>query len=236
MSSHETFSEDCAAYVLGALAEDEAVALRAHMQDCAICRQEVERLSAVAAALARGVPPASAPAELRARVLEVVRAEASPPATAPATPRARRRLGGSFRRPAYGLLAAAALALGIALGALVIAPSGGPSRVIPAAVAPAERWGTARAPIASLHVSGNTGRLLVSNMPPAPRGKIYQVWVERAGRFDPTDALFNASSAGSATVAVPPSLRGASAVLVTAERLGGSSVPTMKPLITAPLG
>ena len=39
-----------------------------------------------------------------------------------------------------------------------------------------------------------------------------------------------------ATVAVPGSLRGASAVLVTAERLGGARVPTMTPLITATLG
>jgi hypothetical protein len=143
---------------------------------------------------------------------------------------------GRLRRSAYGLLAAAALALGLVLGALVIAPSGGPSRVIPAAVAPAARWGTPRPPVAALHLNGTTGRLVVSGMPPAPRGKIYEVWVERAGRFQPTDALFNASSAGTATVAVPPSLRGASAVLVTAERLGGSRVPTMQPLITAPLG
>ena len=44
------------------------------------------------------------------------------------------------------------------------------------------------------------------------------------------------SSGGRATVAVPRSLRGASAVLVTAERLGGARVPTMAPLITARAG
>ena len=71
--------------------------------------------------------------------------------------------------------------------------------------------------------------------PAAPRGKIYEVWVERAGKPLPTDALFDATSAGTATVAVPGSLRGASAVLVTAERLGGARAPTMAPLIAAPL-
>jgi hypothetical protein len=50
----------------------------------------------------------------------------------------------------------------------------------------------------------------------------------------PTPVLFNATAAGAATVAVPD-LRGASAVLVTAERLGGSNTPTMKPLVQARL-
>ena len=91
-------------------------------------------------------------------------------------------------------------------------------------------------PLASLHESGNHAVLVVSHMPAAPPGKIYEVWVLRGGRPVPTDALFNASSAGDATVAVPSSLHGISAVLVTAERLGGAKVPTMKPLIAAPLG
>jgi hypothetical protein len=73
-------------------------------------------------------------------------------------------------------------------------------------------------------------------MPAAPRGKIYEVWVLRGKHAEPTDALFNANAAGDATVAVPSRLRGAAAVLVTAERLGGARVPTMQPLISAPLG
>jgi hypothetical protein len=53
--------------------------------------------------------------------------------------------------------------------------------------------------------------------------------VARSGRFEPTGALFNASAAGTATVAVPTRRRGAAAVLVTADRLGGSRVPARKP-------
>ena len=49
------------------------------------------------------------------------------------------------------------------------------------------------------------------------------------------DVLFNATSEGTAIVAVPD-LGGASAVMVTAERSGGASAPTMKPLILAQLG
>ncbi|MGH2851762.1 MAG: anti-sigma factor [Solirubrobacteraceae bacterium] len=73
-------------------------------------------------------------------------------------------------------------------------------------------------------------------MPPAPAGKIYEVWVERRSTAMPTDALFDANAAGGATVAVPGNLHGAQAVLVTAERSGGARVPTMTPLIDAPLG
>jgi len=75
---------------------------------------------------------------------------------------------------------------------------------------------------------------VLSGLPPAPRARIYEVWIERDGRAQPTSALFNATSAGTATVAVPD-LAGASAVLVTAERLGGASTPTMKPLVVATL-
>jgi hypothetical protein len=238
MRSHEEFSEDVAPYVLGALDEDESVALRAHLDDCASCRHEVARLGAVAEALGRGVPPVAAPAELRRRVLDVVEAEAELFASAgrPSAAPRRRLRPGLLRRPVLGF-AVAALALGLVLGALVIAPGAGTtSRVISAAVAPASRWGAAHAPVASLHESGSTAELVVSGMPAAPQGKIYEVWVARGRRLLPTDALFNASSAGTATVAVPLSLHGASAVLVTAERLGGARVPTMTPLITARLG
>jgi anti-sigma factor RsiW len=135
MSEHDRFRDDCGAYVLGALEEHEAAALREHLDSCVRCRDEVERLAAVA---------------------EVLRE------------------------------------------------------------------------------SGTQGVLVLTNLPPAPRNRIYEVWVRRGGRARPTSVLFDATSAGRATVAVPD-LTGASAVMVTAERLGGASVPTMAPLIVAVL-
>jgi anti-sigma factor RsiW len=238
MPMHEAFSEDLAAHALGALTDEESSALRAHLEDCGRCRREVARLQAVTGALGRGVPPVAAPPELRRRVLDVVGSEArlfAAASTAPPRAPRRRRLA---LRPAYGLAAGAALALGIVLGALVIAPGSSTprSRVIAAAVAPAARWGARRAPVATLHESGAGAQLVVSRMPAAPPGKVYEVWIEHGTRVEPTDALFSPSSKGNATVAVPLGLRGASAVLVTAERAGGVQVPTMEPLITASLG
>ena len=47
-------------------------------------------------------------------------------------------------------------------------------------------------------------------MPQAAPGRVYEVWVKRAGLPQPTDALFTVSSAGDASVGVPGSIdRGA---------------------------
>jgi len=230
MSEHERYSEDCGAYVLGALEEPEAEALSEHMQSCVLCRDEVRRLRAVAEVMGLGVPALAAPPELRRRVLETVIADATPRRSAP-----RRRWRPAPRRLAGGLLFAGALGLGLVVGALVLAPAGSSTRVIQASVALAPRWHAARAPVASLRQTGTQGQLVFNRLPAAPAGKIYEVWIERGGRVRPTPVLFNATTAGGATVAVPD-LRGVSAVLVTAERLGGSNTPTMAPLVQARLG
>jgi hypothetical protein len=229
MNEHERYSEDCGAYVLGALEEPEAEALRAHMEACVLCREEIGRLRAVAEVMGLGVPALVAPPELRRRVLATVTADATP------RERARRYRWRPERRGfGAGLLFAGTLALGLVLGALVLAPGGSSTRVIPASVALAPRWHAKRAPSAALRETGTQGQLVFNRLPPAPAGKIYEVWIERGATVMATPVLFNATAAGAATVAVPD-LGGASAVLVTAERLGGSNTPTMKPLVQARL-
>ncbi len=234
MSEHDRFRDECGAYVLGALEEHEAAALREHLESCVLCRDDVDRLASVAEVLGLGVPSLAAPPELRARVLDTVKAEAALFEAASPRRAARPRWPAPALRPLGGLVGAA-LALGIVVGALVIAPGGTATRVISASVAPAARWHAAHTPTALLRESGTQGELVLTNLPPAPRARIYEVWIRRGGRAQPTSALFDATSAGTATVAVPD-LVGVSAVMVTAERLGGASAPTMKPLIVATLG
>jgi len=231
----DRYFDDCAAYVLGALDADEAAEMRVHVESCPSCRAEVARLGVVSEALGRAVPALSAPPDLRRRVFDAIAAE---PVPEPVTPPARRtaRWPRLALRPVMAFGAAVALGAGLLVGALVIAPGSASTRTVTAAVAPASAWHVTDAPTATLHTTGNSGVLVVRGLPAPPRGKIYEVWVVRAGKPLPTDALFDASSAGSATVAVPGSLRGASAVLVTAERLGGARVPTSSPLIAATLG
>jgi hypothetical protein len=235
MTDHDQFRDDCGAYVLGALGDDEAIALREHLASCVLCRDDVERLSAVAEVLGLGVPAFAAPAELRHRVLDQVRAEAELfESASPAARAARPRWRLPALRPLGGGLLAGALAVGVLIGALVIAPGPVGTRVVSATVAPASRWHSTHAPVALLRANGSQGELIIHGLPPAPHGRIYEVWVTRGGRPQPTASLFDATAGGSATVAVPD-LAGASAVLVTAERLGGAKVPTMAPLLLARL-
>ncbi|MDQ6803600.1 MAG: anti-sigma factor, partial [Actinomycetota bacterium] len=85
-----------------------------------------------------------------------------------------------------------------------------------------------------LNITGQHGTLRVSNFPSPPAGRVYEVWELGAGKAPrPTDALFSVNSNGSGTVAVPGSLHGVREVLVTAEPLGGSQVPTRSPIVEA---
>jgi hypothetical protein len=72
-------------------------------------------------------------------------------------------------------------------------------------------------------------------MPQSPAQQVYEVWIKRAGRPEATDALFTVSSAGTATVGVPGSIKGVKQIMVTAEPRGGSLAPTSTPVIVASL-
>jgi anti-sigma-K factor RskA len=235
---------EAAAYALGALEEREAERYREHLEDCAVCRHELATLQVVVDALPAAAPPLTAPPAVRGRVMAEVRSEAqlleaAGPQTAghsvDRTPPKRRR----WRlRPASVLAAAAAMAAGVAVGILAVDTGSGSQssvRVTRAAVAPGV---AAIAPDAAavLRQSASASQIVVSNMPPPPRGRIYQVWVKHPNTPPaPTNALFSVTRAGSGSVDVPVSLQGAAAVMVTAEPLGGSPAPTSGPLITVTL-
>jgi hypothetical protein len=222
---------DVAAYALGALAEDEARAFAEHLRGCAACRDELAALQPVVDALPSAVPQLSAPGEMRGRVLATVRSEAELRGAStrerPDTGAARRGRAPRARWP--WRLATAGLALALVATVAVIAFSGGASsRVVRAQV-------SAPGAHAALKLKGSRGQLQIQGMPQAPPGRVYEVWVERAGAAHATDALFNVTSAGRASVGIPGSLAGASAVMVTAEPRGGSRQPTRPAVIVARL-
>jgi anti-sigma-K factor RskA len=224
-ADHPPRSDDAAAYVLGALDGHEASEFRAHIASCESCAEEVGRFAAAAAMLPLAAPQIKAPAKLRRRVIGEARRE--------------QRAGAQSRgwRPArrFELVGAGALAVGLALGALLLAPGTPGTTVIRAQVAAVSVWHTRTRPVAWLDRSGSDATLVVEDLPQAPAGKVYELWVERGGRPRPTDALFEPTSGGRAEAVVPGGVAGASAVLVTAERRGGAEVPTMAPLIHASL-
>jgi anti-sigma-K factor RskA len=231
---------DAAAYVLGALEAGEVQVYAEHLQACAVCGEEVAQLQSVADALAIGVPRAPAPTGLGARVMAVVYEEAelaqtTERAAGAASARAARRGGvwGSGRgwlRPA--LLATGALVAGLLIGAFAInTPTSQRTEVIRAEViAPGYRAS------ADLRKVGNRLQLILNGFPAPPRGRIYEVWLERGAQAPaPTDVLFSVTKTGTGTVAVPSDVQGVSDVLVTDEPLGGSPKPTRKPIIVAKL-
>jgi anti-sigma-K factor RskA len=229
-TEHTARSDDAAAYVLGALDEDEAAEFGAHARSCPICAAEVARFSSAVAVLPLGVRQLTAPTSLRRRVLKE--------AASDARGGRRTRMRGLRSWPRFaqaGLSGAVALAAGVVIGALLLAPGRGPTTLIRATVASAAAWHAAGQPVAELERYGDRGQLLVSRLPAAAAGKVYELWIERDGAAHATNVLFEPTSSGAADVDVPGDLNGASAVLVTAERLGGAKVPTMAPLIDAQL-
>jgi anti-sigma-K factor RskA len=217
---------NAAPYVLGALSDAEYAAFTDHLRTCAVCREEVAALQTVAAALPAAVPARRAPAALKRRVMADVHADAKQRSAA----RRSRELPTSRVRwrPLIAPLAAAAL-FALLLAVLVSGGGGGAnSRTIRAEV-------LARGASGFVRVSSGHAELTLAGMPQPSPGRVYELWIKRAGAPTPTDALFTVSSGGAATVGVPGSLAGVRAVLVTSEPLGGSRVPTRAPAVIASL-
>ncbi len=237
MSAHPDYELDCerrldaAAYVLHALDETEARSFGEHLAACPACREEVAQLQSVADALAAGVPRATVPPGLGARIMAPVYAEAEllraaghdADRVAPARSARRRGL-------VPALAAVLALGVGLLIGALAInTGSSERTEVIRAVVVSPGHRATADLREVGAHV-----QLIVEGMPAPPPGRIYEVWLERgAAAPEPTDVLFSVTRSGEGSVGVPGNLRGISHVLVTDEPLGGSRKPTRTPVIVA---
>jgi len=221
--------EDVAPYVLGALTEAEHDAFLAHLETCAVCRDEVTALQSVVSALPAAVPQLSAPAEIKHRVMATVHGEAALRGTGEPAP-GRRRMPRATLPAWRGLLAPAGVLAAVVLAVVLLTSggSGGGTRVIRAEVTVPHAY-------VSVSLSGGHAELNLTRMPQSPPDHVYEVWVKRSGAPQPTDALFTVSSAGSATVGVPGSVAGVRQILVTAEPTGGSKVPTSTPVIVADL-
>jgi anti-sigma-K factor RskA len=230
-------ADDCgvnaAAYVLGALTDDEHRAFVVHLETCAICQEEVAALKVVAASLPAAAPQLSAPEDLKRRVMATVHQEASlhgaaaPATAAPArSVSARQRFAWLGWRPALAAGGLAAAIVAVLVVALSSGGGGASARTIHAEVLAPKASATVR-------LSGGHAELDVADMPQPTPNRVYEVWIKRSGAPQPTDALFTVSNTGAATVGVPGSLNGVKEILVTSEPRGGSRVPTRAPVIIA---
>jgi anti-sigma-K factor RskA len=235
--------ENVGSYVLHALPDDEYRDFTSHLDECPDCQREIADLQMAADALPLATDQIAPPPELKDRIMAVVRAEAElltaagaradepEPAAAPARPERqgwwRRTLLSLRPLPAIGL-ATAVLAVGVVAGVLITG-GGDSTRTVSAKVTLA----SAPNARASLAVTGDDGRLNVSNFPAAGNGRVYQVWLVK-GSGKPTSAgLFRVAGNGQASFAIPESMKGVDQVMVSVEPGGGSDQPTSQPVAAA---
>jgi len=231
VSAHERWDDAAAGYLLGALPEPERAEFEAHLEGCPACREELDELRVAAEALPVAAPPMRPPPALKARIMAEVEREAAllqgarEPDEGP-----RRRFAWprfSLPTPAVAALACAALLIGLGAGAFLFGGSGGQT------VHFARSSGLTANASAELDVSGGNAVLVARGLPQPPPGRVYQVWLQRAGHApEPTAALFTPRSDGSATANVGD-VNGIDKVMVSSEPRGGSRAPTTAPILIA---
>lgn len=251
MTVHEQFADDLPLYALGALDGEQRLVIERHLQECSVCRRELEHLQGDLALLAFSATGANPPSHSRERLLDAIAKEP------------RRASVRSFRikgwlRP-WGWAAAAAA---IVLILLLLHQNTRLRREIAgvesALSAQQKQLVQANDTIAALN-SGEaahftltttkslpqpegraiylrrTGTLvfIASDMPQLPRQKTYELWlIPSAGAPIPA-GLFRTDMHGSATVIRPPLPTGveAKAFAITIEPIKGSPAPTSQPIM-----
>jgi anti-sigma-K factor RskA len=239
----ERFEDLKDAYALGALPEEEREEFERYLAAHPDLQAEMEELSTVAGLLVFSVPEQEPPPELRRRIMATVEAEAARPAEAAPSP-ARRRSWLAGLREAMGvrdlaLAAAAVLVVGLFCWGVLLqgevrdlqgrvqslqSQPQGPQMI---ALGGAGTEQGARAELVTL--KGDRAVLVAENMPPAPEGKTYQIWVIKGDTPKPS-GLFDSRGDSVAAVVENP-VEGADAVAVTIEPEGGSKEPTTDPML-----
>ncbi len=254
MSTHDEQAL-AAPYVLGALDAAERRAFESHAASCPICREDVRSLQRVADALARSVAQRTPRPELRARVLAEVGLERPPasrqPSSRPAAltwlPLAASMLIavglGAYALTLQGRISnlearvddaerRASEAAGETLQARRAADTAQSAMAV--LVAPdlvrIDLAGQAVAPQATARALWSRDRGMVfntANLPPAPEGRVYQVWVVTAQAPVSAGLLApDASGRATAVFQTPIDIAPPVAVAVTLEPAGGVPAPT----------
>ena len=257
MTSHEALLDDVAVYAVGALAPEDARRVRAHLQTCAQCREEYEQLRPAVDAVAksaescpdleRGAVVASP--LLKTRIMQQIRSQASTPA--PRASVAEMRAVRPIVWPAYAVAAAclvialitgivnislndqirqknADLALIEAHNRLVTRDLAAQRTALADLVSPdSQRFDVTHGQVVR---RGKRLYLAMDELPPPPKGKVYQAWTQRAGATNMSPSVtFVPDASGVAVVHVPVDASTVAAVAVSVEPDGGSKQPTSTP-------
>jgi anti-sigma-K factor RskA len=246
MSAHEQFAEDLALHAVGSLATEECAALAKHLEECASCRRELERLRGGAALLALSASGPQPPARARARLVEALGKESQP----------KRETIRPYLRPWVGW-AAAVLALLVAallgnenrrlktnldewaivlerqraelvrarqIADTLVAPDARHVSVVPVGMKAPPPEGKA------IYSEEHKGLVFVaSNLSPVPPRKAYELWLIPMKGAPIPAGMFKPDAHGAAMVLEPPLPAGveAKAFAVTIEPEQGSTTPTL---------
>jgi anti-sigma-K factor RskA len=243
----ERFEDLKDAYVLGALPEEERLEFEQYLVAHPDLQAEMEELSTIAGLLAFSPQEQEPPPELRRRIMDTVEAEAVHPAEA-VRPRAGRRswLAGLWEAVGVrdlALAGAAMLVIGLFSWSMLLQ---GEVRDLQGRVQSLQSQPQDQAQGPQMIALGGAGTeqgiraelvtlkddravLVAENMPPAPEGKTYQIWVIKGDTPKPS-GLFEPRGDSIAAVVENP-VEGADAVAVTVEPEGGSKQPTTDPML-----
>jgi hypothetical protein len=235
-------------YALGVIEEPERSELYAHLgRNCDVCTKEVRRAATLVSLLAGTASDVEPPANLRGRVL----------ASVGIVPQFRWNWMQTW----------ATVAIGVFLGLIWLGhlrrerikdvalhdamqqvqqsetAAAGLKEVLallnaPDTIVRVSQEGAAQPPQGKVFLNPSRGVvLLASNLPPAPAGKIYEMWVIPAAGKPVPAGLFQTESTGTAVhfQPGPVNVSATGAVAVTMEAEGGAPQPTTQPIIVAPL-
>jgi anti-sigma-K factor RskA len=254
--SHSEYEELAAGYVLGALEPDDEHVFQRHLGGCEACEANVRELEAVAGELAYAVPPVDPPDTLWAGIRREIKPEAArrPTVPRPATPDAGARGRGRGLRLLPGLAAAAAILLVavLSLWNLNLREENATYRDRVAALERATELANdpnaalvtlddspgpqgARAAVIASSLQ-DRGVLIVENLPPLARDRVYELWGAPGGDFNQAEKALvfqPLRRPGTQTLEFEVPIQPGTVFAITEEPgPDGSAKPTTQPILT----
>jgi anti-sigma-K factor RskA len=228
-SDHNRWSEDLAAYMLGALEPGEAAEFERHLEGCERCRAEMRWFEPAVQTLPESVERQEPPRSLRESLMAEVRADAR---QAGAEVGAERRSLADRLREAFGSRGLR-LATGFAVVALMVAAAagyeigkGGDQEEGASTIVSRSHGITVK-----MVREGNGGTLRLAGLHQLPPKKVLEAWVRREGKVEPVPALFVPDREGRASTQIED-MSGVDTVMITEEPQGGSEEPTSPAIVT----
>lgn len=259
MTDDHISQEDLALHALQALPEGESAAVREHLAQCALCRDEMAKFSGDAAMIGLSVPQYSAPAGARQRLLNRIAADASVAQQSVQQEKRKRVLPFPHKAWIPWATAAALAILAISLSVKNIAlnkeladasskvtdltaQSAQSRQVLDLLTSHSAQRVLLTASKASVEPTGravylaDSGSLVfqANNLKLLALDKTYELWVIPVNGKPIPAGLFRPDAGGSASVIMPPLPKGvpAKAFGVTIEKAEGSDTPTAPIIIS----